>query len=258
MIFARLLPLLVLLLTPISPARAAAGELNYTLYVLGFPIADAAIGVDMGPAAYLMTMRYHTTGIAKIVSSDHLEYKVRGAFDGDRPVPLDYSSIGRLRGQDRLMGLTYRDNTPIVTQISPPNDTEREDVPTALRVRTVDPLSTIVTMLRKVTTTGRCDGSARSYDGRRVESFEMRTVGNEDIPASGRSSFSGRALRCDFTSRILAGFRLGDSRADDTVERHGTIWLAQVVNGGARLPVRAAVETRWFGDATIYLTGTTP
>ena len=38
----------------------------------------------------------------------------------------------------------------------------------------------------------------------------------------------------------------------------GTIWLAQVLPGGQMVPVRASVETRWLGDAMIYLTSTSP
>ena len=54
------------------------------------------------------------------------------------------------------------------------------------------------------------------------------------------------------------GFRLGSARDDDARERRGTIWLAQVLPKAPRLPVRIAVETRWFGEATIYLTAATP
>ena len=82
---------------------------------------------------------------------------------------------------------------------------------------------------------------------------EARTAGEEELPASGHSNYAGRALRCDFTDRTLAGFRTGSSRNDDLREHRGTIWLGQILPGSPRLPVRASVETRWFGDAMIYL-----
>jgi hypothetical protein len=88
--------------------------------------------------------------------------------------------------------------------------------------------------------------------------LEARTVGEEDVPPSSRSSFSGRALRCDFTDQTLAGFRTGSGRDDDLRLHHGTIWLTQVLPDGPRLPVRVSVETRWMGDATIYLTSASP
>jgi hypothetical protein len=39
---------------------------------------------------------------------------------------------------------------------------------------------------------------------------------------------------------------------------HGSAWLAPVVAGGPSLPVRMAFETRWFGDAIMYLTSIGP
>ena len=52
----------------------------------------------------------------------------------------------------------------MATQITPPNAGEREDVPDALRMHAVDPLSSIVQLLHQATATGHCDGASRSYD----------------------------------------------------------------------------------------------
>jgi hypothetical protein len=56
----------------------------------------------------------------------------------------------------------------------------------------------------------------------------------------------------------LAGYRIGSGRDDDLRIHRGTIWLAQVLPGAQKLPVRASVETRWLGDAMIYLTSASP
>lgn len=53
---------------------------------------------------------------------------------------------------------------------------------------------------------------------------------------------------------MVAGFRLGDDHARDSRPLRGSAWLAPVVSGGPPLPVRMSFETRWFGDATMYLT----
>jgi hypothetical protein len=257
---AALYPFTILLFLAISGiARdASATQLSYTLYVFGLPVADAVLTVDLTPASYRASLAYHTTGLAGIFSGDRMEQHAAGRLDGDRPVPQEYASKGRLRGQDRLAGLTWRNGNPTVTAIAPPNETEREDVPAGLRPRTIDPLSSIVLLLLQTARSGSCDGSTRTFDGRRAQVFEARTGGEEDLPSSGRSSFSGRGLRCDFTDRTIAGFRLGQGRADDLRPHRGTIWLAQVVPGTLRLPVRASVETRFLGDAMIYLTAVSP
>ena len=37
----------------------------------------------------------------------------------------------------------------------------------------------------------------------------------------------------------------------------GSAWMAPVLPGAPSLPVRIAFQTRWFGWATMYLTGAT-
>jgi hypothetical protein len=57
---------------------------------------------------------------------------------------------------------------------------------------------------------------------------------------------------------MLAGFKFDDDRARDGKPMHGSAWLAPVVAGSSPLPVRMTFETRWFGDAVMYLTGIGP
>ena len=258
MIRSALVAVLLYLASPMAVPGAAATEMDYTLYVLGIPVADAVLGFDLAPASYRASLRYHTTGLASVVAGNRLEMHTRGVFDGERPIPREFTSTGTLRGQDRVVGLAWRDGTPIVTALAPPNDAEREDVPALQRARTIDPLSTLVELLRLTARTGRCEGAIPTYDGRRLELFQAHAAGEEDLPPSGRSSFSGHVLRCDFIDRTLAGFRLGADHDDDSKERRGTVWLAQVVSGLPRLPVRASVDMRWLGKAMIYLTSLAP
>jgi hypothetical protein len=247
----------LLCLATVAPGAAAA-ELNYSLYLLAVPLADASFTLDQTASTYGMTMSFHTIGLASLFASDQLAEHTTGRIENDRVVPYEYGSTSRLRGQNRLVGVVWRDGTPVPTAIVPPNATEREEVPASLLPNTIDPLSAVILMLRQVARTGRCDASARTFDGRRVSLFDAKTIGEEDLPPSGRSSFSGRALRCDFSERTLAGVRLGDGRAEDAKVRPGRLWIAQAVPGGPRLPVRATFVTRWFGDATVYLTAASP
>jgi hypothetical protein len=253
------LPLVWLLGLALTAARPALAEqLAFELYGLGFPVADSSMSFDLTPTTYRMEFRYQTTGLASWVRGDILDETVGGTFQHDLPVPLQFSSSGRLKGQDRMVTLVYRDGDPTTTAINPPNETEREIVAPARRDHTVDPLSTIIGMVHRAAVTGRCDLTINTYDGRRLEVFEAHTAGEEDLPETGRSMFSGRALRCDYSSRPIAGLKLGDGRDDDARTRAGTIWLAPVTPGGPRLPVRGLVDVRFLGQATMYLTGVTP
>jgi hypothetical protein len=184
--------------------------------------------------------------------------RARGGFQNGHPAPVEFASNSRLRGDERSAALTWRAGTPFVTAIVPPNDGEREEVTPAQNANAIDPMSSIVLLLRNLAATGRCEGSSHAYDGRRLRLLEAKTGGEEVVPESRHSSYSGRALRCEFTEKTLAGFRVGSGREEDARTLAGTIWLARVFPGSAQLPVRISVETRWLGQAVIYLTSATP
>ena len=250
--------LLLCLAGPGAASRTYAAQLSYTTYVVAVPVVDAVLTVDLAAATYRTALRFHTIGIANLFANSVVEDSVTGRLDGSQLEPAEYSSHVRLHGEDRFVGMIWRDGMPGVTALTPGSDEVREDVPAASRADTIDPLSALTRLLRLTDQTGGCDASSRTYNGRRLQLFVSRTAGEEDIAPSNRSSFTGRGLRCDFTERTIAGFRLDPRRDAEAREHHGTIWLARILPGGPRLPVHASVETPWFGAATIYLTAATP
>jgi hypothetical protein len=252
------LVVLTCLTGPIRVRDARAAQLTFALYAAGLPIAESHMTFDLAPSTYGMALRYHTTGLASIVAAGSLDQSSTGTFERNQPVPLEFKSYIRVHARDRTVTLTYRNGNPTIAAINPTNEEEREIVPESLREHTLDPLSAMIDLVHISAETGRCDLSHTTYDGRRLEMFQAHTVEEEDIPPSGRSIFSGRALRCDYTSRPMAGLRIGDGHDDDARTRTGTIWLAQLVPGGPRLPVRGVIDIRILGAATMYLTTAVP
>ena len=108
-------------------------------------------------------------------------------------------------------------------------------------------------LVHRVSTTGRCDGTVKTFDGRRLAVLEARTEGGQVLEPSGRSSFAGNTVRCAFVGRQIGGFTLGEDRAKLARPQMGTAWFAAVTPGGPKIPVRIAFQTRWFGEATMYL-----
>jgi hypothetical protein len=248
--------LLILLLMPLAgaPARAADEVVaSYDTYAAGLNVAEVEAGFVIGPWSYQMRLAYHTTGLAGLLFSGHQVSQVDGTWRANAPMPHSYAGEGVWRSRQRTTRIDYQDGRPLVRALAPPNEDERETVPEALRANSIDTLSALVELVRRVADTGRCDSVARTYDGRRAVEIVATTAGEEVLAPTSRSSFSGPALRCDFAGRLLAGFLHTDDRACESKPLHGSAWLARVVPGGAPLPVRMAFETRWFGDATMYL-----
>jgi hypothetical protein len=231
---------------------------TYDTYAAGMHVAQVETGLNFGLRTYQVNLGYHTMGLAGLFVRGHQVDLVNGGWNGLRARPVRFVGEGSWRGIERHAQIDYQDGRPIVRQLVPPNTVERESVPDRLQVNTVDTLSALVELIRIVDATGRCEAAARTFDGRRVVDVESHTVGEEMLEPTSRSSFAGRALRCDFSGRMLAGFLFNDDRERDGRPMHGSAWLGSVTASAPRFPVRITFETKWFGEATMYLTDVGP
>jgi hypothetical protein len=228
---------------------------SYTTYAAGLQVADVDAGVSIGPRDYRMSLAYRTTGMAGFFFSGHQYDTVQGFWRGIKARPERYVGEGAWHGTERLADIAYEHGQPRVRQLLPAEDDPREPVPDTLRTNSIDALSALMELIHTVSNTGRCDTKVRTYDGRRAVEIEAHTVGQEVLEPSNRSNFAGKALRCSFSGRMIAGFKLDGDHAREARPLHGSAWLAPVVAGGPPIPVRMSFETRWFGNTTMELTG---
>ena len=239
--------------SPVALAQAPeALHLTYTTYAAGLHVAAVRADLMFGPYQYQVRVAYHTTGLIGFFDSGRESSAVDGIWYAGRPEPREFSSLGVWHGKKHATLIDYRGSDPLVKTLLPP-DRNREPVPPALQDHTLDTLSALALLMRQAAATRQCDASVRTYDGRRVVQLTAHGVGWEKLPRTDRSTYSGPALRCDFASRVLAGFKRGTD-AKDQPPLHGTIWFAAALPGEPPVPVRLRFETAWFGDATTYLT----
>ena len=170
-------------------------------------------------------------------------------------MPRQLVSTGQTNGKPRETQIQWSGEQPTVVKMQPPIEPEREPVPAAEQAHTIDSLSAMAVLLHRVWTTGRCEADVRTFDGRWMSSIAARTMGEEALEPTSRSSFSGTALRCDIEGRQLAGFWRDADEAALHKPHHASVWFARAAPGQPPVPVRITVETRGFGDATLYLTG---
>lgn len=242
------------LLLPIA-ARAEVVQLRYRGYAAGLNVVVVDAGLDLTPGRYRVRLNYRTAGTFGAMFPADQEGTVQGRFISGRAVPERFLSIGTFRGRDRIVEIEYPAGDPILRRLVPPAEEEREPVPPPLQRGTVDPLSGIALLVRQVNATGRCDGTGRTFDGRRLVQFTAATVGDEVLEPSSRSGFSGAALRCRFEARQLAGFLREESRERLARPQLGDAWFARTAAAGMLVPVKITFPGRWFGEATLYVTG---
>jgi hypothetical protein len=251
---ARLLLPLILLPAPLHAAETGSFTADYTGYSHGLTVLKLTGSLTLTQGAYAAHVSFHTAGfIGFVVHSDN-DSQVRGVFQGSAAAPSLFIGSGNLRGTKRATRIEYKDGNPVITLLTPPNERERSLVATADTLHTIDTLSAAAVLVRTVAATGRCDGSATTFDGRRLSILTSHTTGEVTLPPTGRSIFSGAALRCDFDGRQTGGFVTNENEDSLRKPRHGTAWLAPILPNAPPVPVRVIFDNKILGEVTLYLT----
>ena len=252
--------LLALLLCPVTAAAAPAvldARLDYTATVHGLPVLDLRAQFEFWPGGYRMRLAYHTVGLVGFFYRGRQVDRVAGTWHDGQAVPRSYHALGRWHGETHLLVMDYRAGRPIIRRVVPPISTERHPVPPAQQRGTIDTLSAVVDLLRRVAASGGCDDHAQTFDGRRLSVIASSDAGLASLPhpggvPGGSVPTAGPALRCAITGRMLAGFLFGHSQRDSRPLR-GTVWFARLAADGTPLPVRLRFQTDWFGEMTMVL-----
>jgi hypothetical protein len=250
-----LLGLLAYQSIPASAQQFTQVNLTYDTYAVGTRVMQMKVFFGVGPWNYQINLAYHTTGLVGVFYRGNQVNTVRGAWDEGAPQPIEFFGKGVWRGQPRTTLIDYDHGQPEIKTLIPPQEAERETVPPDLRTHSLDTMSALVQLMRKVEQSGSCETHARTYDGRRVLDVVARTGPTETLEPDHGSIYRGKALRCDFEGSELAGFLIGQDDPEHRRPLHGSAWLAPLTPGTVPLPVKIAFQTRWFGLTTMYLTG---
>lgn len=230
-------------------------EMTYAGYVAGFNVMNARTGLELTTTGYQVGIAFRTAGMISVFFRGDNLSRVDGVWHGLSAAPRHYESGGTWRGDRRHTEIDYPDGQPHLMAMLPQVEPDRDPVPAAMQRNTIDVLSAVAMLVHSVAMTGRCEGSATTFDGHRVSEVKATTVGMETLPPESRSSFSGPALRCDLDGRQLAGFPK-DAGPDDMIHKpqHSTVWLASLQPGMPQVPVLLSIETRNVGHVTLYVT----
>ena len=232
-------------------------ELTYTTYAGGFTTLSLITDFSLSPGGYRVSLSYRTVGAVGFFLPGHDAVSAEGAWDGGTVRPAEFESEGAWNGNSYDVVMDYPDGSPEVQRLEPSQTSIREPVPASLRQDTIDTGSAMALLLHRMVDGGRCDLSARVFDGRRLMVLASREAGTKTLAPTVRSFFHGPAIRCDVTGKLLAGFLRADDLARRNRVRQGAVWFARPIPGLPLLPVRIEFDNRWFGAATMYLTNVT-
>jgi hypothetical protein len=243
------------------PARAEAVLARYDVRARGVSVMRVEALFDLSGPRYRVRTRVRPVGVAAAFAGGGEQVSAtEGSWRGADPVPRRHSSEGEWRGGRRAVELDYAPppgGAPLLRVLEPPLEPEREPVPEALKRNTVDGLSAVAKLLRAVAQTGRCEGEAPVFDGRRRSDFRAWTEGTDDLPR-GEGAFAGPALRCAFLGRLVAGRHAAQERDDGRPPRPAVAWVARPLPNRAAVPVLIEFPTRWFGNVRAVLASAEP
>ncbi len=246
------LPAILLFLPTLAYAEPV--QAHYAAYAAGLNVLVMDATLDVSPQRYRLEIGFKTAGTFALFIHSQIQSRVEGNFASSVAAPSRFASAGVLRGEQRLTQIDYQSGQPVISKLMPPSEKEREPVPPEQQRGTVDTMSAMAQLIRQVNETGRCDGSVRTFDGRRLATLRAWTIGNEDLPPTKLSSYAGRALHCGFEGKQLGGFAFDEDRERLQRPQLGGAWFAAVSPGQPMIPVRISFHTRWFGDATMFIT----
>lgn len=248
----------LLLLTGLSTARADNEprrlSLSYDVHLTGIPVMSLDAQALLEPDRYALRTYLFTYGVLDWLFRFRNESASDGVIAGDRVNPTRYTTMGVWRGSARSTDLTYHDRAIDVEVRPEVVDDDRDPVPEALRLDTIDPLSAIV-----LTNLGRgpggskagspCPATAPVFDGRRRYNIKLELVGPDILEAGSGGIAIGPAIKCRLSVEPIAGYQKSRSQQKRPPSE---LWFQRLLDDTVWVPVRVQGES-FFGGFTATL-----
>ena len=200
----------VLLLAGGAPHAEApsAMELEYKAYFGGMHAVSFQARVGLGDQDYRAQVRLVSDGLLAKLVDFSLEAKAAGLADSGDLRPRQFQVASQWRDSTgRLVEINYAESgAPALTVEPPAEDDDREEVPEALRLDTLDPISATLQLVQQLARSGRCEGEVAVFDGRRRYNVVAEHLGETVLKASDVAPYGGPATRCGVSFKPIAGF----------------------------------------------------
>ncbi len=177
------------------PAFPQTDDAAFDLLIRGIKAATISISGQQEGAAYGVTGRVQTTGLAALIKRLRYEGAVTGTVSKGRYRPSSYSESADTGRRQSDAVLDYADGVPTITSYSPVEDPQPGDVDPATMGGTVDPLTALFATVRRVDKGRECNLSLDMFDGRRAS--ELRV---------GAPVIAGDTVTCDGAYIRVQGF----------------------------------------------------
>lgn len=237
-------------------------RMHYKVYGGGVPVVSADLAVDeTGGNNYALSFAAYTHGILAKLAPWRGIFESRGRSEDGGLRPAVHKSSAIWRGEEEIAEYTYnRDGSFGQLRITDKhNKAVPKPVEKPLGDQTTDVLSATLEVMRQVADTGKCEGADDIFDGKRRFRLIFKDKGETVLPASKLNLYEGKARECVVEVRPIAGKWHDKPRGWLSIQEQGrsagtmpTVWMAQLKEGSAAVPVRVRVKTD-YGTLFMHL-----
>lgn len=251
-------------LLAISAPGAHAAEdltLGYQMTWGNLTLADGEISYRQSDSRYHLVSRGRTQGILEFFFPWTGRAETKGLLRADGRRPLLHQHQGTHEDETRWTRVDWpgADGAGVAggetagtamprTEARPPPDPEQvTPVPPATTLGTRDPFTVLLSLLDRLAETGRCEGEARIWDGRRRYDLAVTHLGETVLTADRPWAYDGPAVGCALDFERIGGFwrEAPDWRdPDENAAVRREVWAAEMAPGQWVL-VRAEMETTY-------------
>lgn len=232
-------------------SRATASQdrmsLLYEVYSGGFHVLNFELDLALAPESYDITARIDSAGFVGWFLSWHQVAESQGRLSPDAISPVSHRSQAEFHGRRRSVEIDYEAGTVGDVRVEPParEDEGRDEVPVERRRDAMDPISSILSAIRRISAGQGCGGRLPVFDGRRRYDLVL----TERSRGPGLPQLAGAAsekIQCDFVYEPLAGHNRRDADPETRDKRRiqsGRVFAER--NGALIVPVRIEIDGDW-------------
>ena len=236
-----------------SQFKTAGGEFSYVGYMGGIKIGNATIDVALKTGDYSVKLNMETGGIVGWLVNWTNTSAVFGKMGAENErvfSPVSYQNQSVWEEKRRLIEIAFEaGRTEVQTAIPDPiKDEGRKAISATDLSNAIDPLTALIKVGKMIEKTGSCTSILKIFDGRRLFQIEIEDKGPAEVSVTRRAPFGGKAHRCDFVSKQLAGFK----PKKESGEKSGSFYFRQVNDNAAVMPIQIKADSA-YGSLIMHL-----
>jgi hypothetical protein len=230
-------------------AAAAADRMSllYEVYSGGFHVLNFELDLALAPESYDITARINSAGFVGWFLAWRQTSESQGRLGPETVSPVSHRSEGEVRGRRRSVEIDYQAGTVSEVRVEPParEDEGRDEVSVERRREAMDPISSILSAIRRISAGQGCGGRLPVFDGRRRYDLVL----TERSRGPGLPQLAGgpsERIQCDFVYEPIAGHNRRDADPETRDKRRiqsGRVFAER--SGALIVPVRIEIDGDW-------------